>query len=69
MFMRSLLPRGGHVSGALAAVMLTLLALASASGATQRCDVLGPPATPAVADDGSGTGMPPMPGPTDPNGP
>jgi hypothetical protein len=68
MLMRTLLSRGGYATGAIAAVILTLLALASAAGATQSGGVSVPP-TPAVADDGSGTGLPPTPGPTNPNGP
>jgi hypothetical protein len=52
----------------LAAAMLTLLTLTAASAAT--LDQGDPASPPAAAVVGSGDdGMPPSPGPTDPNGP
>jgi hypothetical protein len=51
----------------LAAAVLTLLTLAAASAATLTVAAPGTPVT-AVAGDGD-RGQPPLPGPTDPNGP
>jgi hypothetical protein len=52
----------------LAATALTLVTLAVASADTWKAAA---PGTPVVAlyDDGGGRGLPPLPGPTDPNGP
>lgn len=68
MLMRAKRSRRALSADVLAAVALTLVTLAAASAEAPKAVA---PGTPVVAlyDDGGGKGLPPLPGPTDPNGP
>jgi hypothetical protein len=50
------------------AAALTIVTLTAASADTRAAAAPGAPMA-ALADDGGGRGLPPSPGPTDPNGP
>jgi hypothetical protein len=67
MLMRAKRSRRTLSADVLAAMALTIVTLAAASADT-RTSAPGTPVA-ALADDGGGKGLPPSPGPTNPNGP